>query len=250
MKILLSSLAAILLLALVLFVAPAFAGEGADEVEPNDTMELADSIDGFMIYGNMDEEDGTDWFKLDGQEGLRPTFTVYFDEEDVEVDYAVYSDDELVEEATGYGTGEQITCDVPGTCYIKVWWWEGEGDYRIRISPESEDECQGDDEVEPNNDVDLADLIVDELEIHGYICEDDDDWFELDGQEGTEPTFTINYDDEDCEIDFEVYSGDELVGTAVEYGSGDSVTCEVPGRCYVHVYYWSGEGEYTIEIEP
>jgi hypothetical protein len=239
---------AMLVILLAFTLIPALAGEGPDEIESNNTMELADSIDGLVIEGNMDEDDGDDWFVLNGQEGYHPTFTIFFDEDEVEVDFAIYSGEEEVAEAIGYGTDESVTADVPDRCYIHVWWWSGEGDYTIRIEP-GKDECEGEDEIEPNNDKEDADLI-EGLEINGYICEDDGDWFVLDGQEGFNPTFTIYFDDEECEIDFEVYSGDELVGGAYDYGSDESITCDVPGVCYVYVYYWSGEGEYTIEIEP
>jgi len=239
---------ALLVILLAFTLIPAIAGEGDDEIESNDTMELADFIDGFTIEGHMDEDDGDDWYILDGQEGYHPTFTILFDDEELEVDFAIYSGEEQVASAVGWGTRESVTADVPGTCYVHVWWWSGEGDYTITIEP-GENECEGEDEIEPNDEKELADLI-EELEINGYMCEDDVDWFELDGQEGFEPTFTIYFDDEECEIDFEVYSDDELVGGAYGYGTEESVTCDVPGRCYVMVYYWDGEGEYTIEIEP
>ncbi len=238
-----------IILALVLLtVIPAIAGEGRDEVESNDSRSLADSIDEFVIRGHMDEEDGDDWFVLAGQEGFHPTFIIYFDDEEVEVDFAVYSDDEQVGEALDWGTEEEITCQVPSVCYVHVWWWDGEGDYEIEIIPGS-DECAGEDEIEPNDEIDLADLI-DGLEINGYICVGDEDWFVLDGQEGTNPTFTIYFDDEDFEIDFEIYSDEELIEGAYDWGSKESITCRVPGLCHVYVYYYEGEGEYTIEIEP
>lgn len=240
---------AVFIILLVFAMIPAIAGEGDDEIEPNDTMELADSIDGYTIEGHMDEDDGDDWYVLEGQEGYFPTFTIYFDDEEVEVDFAIYSDEEEVARAIDYGTEETITVEVPDVCHVHVWWWSGEGDYTIEIEPQK-DECAGDDEIEPNDDKDLADLIEVELEIHGYMCEDDEDWFVIDGQEGYTPTFTIYFDDEECEIDFEVYSDDEMVGGAYDWGSGESITCDVPGTCFVYVYYWEGEGEYTIEIEP
>ena len=248
MKLFFTSITALLLLAL-LFVVPALAGEGDDEVEPNDEIGLADSIDGFIINGHLDEDDGEDWFVLEGQEGTHPTFTIYFDDEELEVDFAIYSDEELVDSAIDWGSEESLTCAVPGECHVKVWWWEGEGDYIVTINPKPT-KCEGDDEIEPNDDMDSADFIEDALEINGYICEDDDDWFVLDGQEGFNPTFTIYFDDDECEMDFEVYSDDENVGTAAGWGTEESITCEVPGTCYIHVYYWEGEGEYTIEIEP
>jgi len=244
------SITGIFVILSIMTILPALAGEGPDEIESNNTMELADWIDGYVIRGHMDEDDGDDWYVLDGQEGYYPTFTIYFDDDEVEVDFAVYSDGEFVEDALGYGGGESITCEVPGECHVYVWWWDGEGDYRIEIDP-GEDSCAGEDEIESNDEQDLADLIeYDDMEINGYMCEDDEDWFVLEGQEGYNPTFTIYFDDEKCEIDFEIYSGEEFVDGAYGYGSEESLTCEVPGTCYVYVYYWEGEGEYIIEIEP
>lgn len=256
MKIFISTAIGMSLL-MFLILAPAIAGEGRDEVEPNDTMALADAIDSNYIRGHMDEDDNEDWYYLDGQEGYHPTFTIYFDDDELEIDWAIWSDDELIESAIDWGTDESITCYVPGECFIQVWWWSGEGDYEIEIEPEEDaerwheyEECQGEDEFEPNDEEDLADLIEDALEIKGYMCEDDEDWFVLAGQEGFEPTFTIFFDEDECEIDFWVYSDNELVGEAVGWGTGDSITVEVPGECFIYVYYWDGEGEYTIEIEP
>lgn len=248
MKIFISTAIGMSLL-MFLILAPAIAGQGPDEIEPNDTMELADFIDSYLIQGHMDEDDEADWYVLDGQEGYYPTFTIFFDGDEVEIDWEIYSDDEFVEGAYGWDGDESITCEVPGECYIYVYWYSGEGDYEIEIEPER-GECEGEDEVEPNDNEDLADIIEDELEIHGYMCIDDEDWFVLAGQEGFEPTFTIYFDEDECEIDFWIYSDDELVGEAIGYGSGESITCEVPGECFIYVYYWDGEGEYTIEIEP
>jgi len=238
-----------LLLLLFFAIAPAIAGQGTSEAEPNDTKDLADPIEGFVINGNIDDEDTDDWFVLEGQEGLQANFVIYFDDsEGLEVDFAVYSDDEEVGKAEGYGTAEAIACEIPGTCYVHVWRYEGEGDYTLKIGDPA---CQGESEIEPNDSREEADLIKEDLTIKGYICEEDDDWFALDGQEGQNPTFTLTFDDSgDFEVDFEIYSDDELVATGAEWDSPESLRCKVPGTCYIHVYHWEAEGEYTIEIEP
>jgi hypothetical protein len=241
------SISAALLLLLFFVIVPAFAGEGDDENESNDTRALADSIDGLLIEGNMDENDGDDWFVLEGQEGTHPTFTLEFDEDELEVDFEIFSGEEVAGSSAAYGSPDIVSCEVPGECYVHVWWWSGDGDYTIAINSLSQD-CAGDDEIEPNNDKDLADS-VDGMEINGYMCESDEDWFVLEGQEGTEPTFTMRFDDEELEIDWEIYSGDEVVETMSDWGSPEHVTVDVPGTCYIHVWWWSGEGEYTIEID-
>ena len=226
---------------------PALAGEGRDEVEPNDTRGLADSIDGNVIRGHCDEDDEDDWFVLEGQEGLNPTFFIDFDEDELEIDLEIFSGDDLVAHLQGWGP-EDVTLDIPGKCFIHVYWWSGEGDYTIEIETAG-GFCEGEDEIEPNDTDDLADFI-DELEIEGYACEDDEDWFVLDGQEGFHPTITLIYDDDECDLDMDVYSDDELVGSLNDVDSPDSDDFEIPGTCYLHVYAFDGEGAYTIEIDP
>jgi hypothetical protein len=237
-------LAAILLL--LLSIAPALAKEGRDEVESNNTKDLADSVDGFVIHAEIDENDSDDWFVLQGQEGTSPSFTIDFNDDELEVDWEIYSDDDVVATSSEYGAPETLTANVPGTCYIHVWHWSGEGDYTITIETGA---CAGDSEREPNNDKDLADSI-DGLEIQGYACENDHDWYVLGGQEGREPTFTMRFDDEALEVDWEVLSGDDVVASMTDWDSPEHTTVEVPGTCYIHVWWWEGEGDYTIEIEP
>jgi hypothetical protein len=102
-------------------------------------------------------------------------------------------------------------------------------------------------EREPNNDRSTATLARSML-LRGDLGEGDtEDWFELDGQEGTRPTFTISHDP-NCNFDFEVYNGNDLVGRASGTGQNDRITCFVPGRCFVRVLRVSGSGSYTIAI--
>ena len=86
--------------------------------------------------------------------------------------------------------------------------------------------------------------------INGVINGSGDvDWFYLNGQEGTNPTFTIYHDDSN-DFDFVIYSGDDEAGSAYGVSSGDSTTCNVPGKCYVKVWSSHGSGWYRIEINP
>jgi hypothetical protein len=242
--------AGVVLFVLFLFsLIPAVAGQGPDEVEPNDTKALADTINGLTIEANIDEDDTDDWFKLEGQEGTDPIFSIDFDEDELEVDFEVYSDDELVETVAGWGPEETDSMHIPGVCYIHVYYWSGEGDYTIEIIPEA-GECQGDSEVEPNDEKDLADLIEEDLVIEGYACEGEDDWFVVNGQEGYNPEIKLIYDDNECDIDLEVYSDKDLIGSLTETDSPDKDDFEIPGTCYIRVYAFEGEGEYTIEITP
>jgi hypothetical protein len=230
---------------------PAIAQEGPDEIESNDKMDLADSIDGFEIEGTIGPDDTDDWYVLEGQGGYYPEITLDFDDDDVEIDWEVYSDDEVVWSSYDYGAPESMReVAVRGTCYIHLWHWSGQGDYTIEITPTdvANDECAGDDEIEPNDDMDLADTISD-FKIYGYMCEDDEDWFVLEGQEGRYPTFTLDFDEDEVEIDWEIYSDEDLVDDSVDYGAPEKLRPEVPGVCYIHLWQWSGEGEYTIEID-
>lgn len=104
-------------------------------------------------------------------------------------------------------------------------------------------------EVEPNDSPGTADRITG-LTIYGNIAYPGDvDWFILQGQEGSNPSFFI-YHDPSIDLDFEVYSGSSLVGRATGVNSGDGIACYVPGRCHVKVYSARGAGNYTININP
>jgi hypothetical protein len=244
------SIAAMAIMLLLFVIAPAFALAGGSEVEPNDTRAQADSIDGLTIDGAINERDHDDWYVLQGQEGTNPTFTMTFDADTLEVDWEVFSDDEAVATQSAWGSPDSVAVQVPGTCYIHVWWWSGSGDYSIDIEPAAEgDDCAGASEVEPNDSKDLADLI-DGMEIKGYMCENDEDWYKLDGQEGTNPTFTLSFDAEGLEMDWEIISDDEVIQSMTDYGSPEEITARVPGTCYLHIWWWSGEGPYKVKIEP
>jgi len=225
--------------------------EGLDENEPNDTMDIADSIDGFEIAGYACDGDA-DWFELTGQEGTNPTIVLYYDSDVVDVDMDIYSGDEIAGSLTSGDNPDQGTFDVPDTCYLKVYSFSGEGDYHIEILPEggangSGSDCEGTDEHESNDTRGLADTIS-AMSFDGYACTGEDDWFALQGQEGTYPTFTIYYDDNTCDIDIEIYSSDDFAGSLTASSSPDTGSFDVPDTCYLRIYSASGEGAYTIEI--
>ncbi len=263
-RILLSTLVSIVFL--LLAIAPATAQEGPDEWEPNDEMDLADTIGEMVIEGEIGRRgDDDDWFVLDGQEGIYPRITLWYDDTDCDIDLEVFSDDELVGSLTGVSSPDTDTFHVPGVCYIHVYAYEGTGSYTVEIEntdderdhrdrPRDTDhrrpgQCEGPDEIESNDTMRRADLI-EGFEIEGYACVDDDDWFVLNGQEGYYPIITLYYDDVECDIDLEVYSEDEEVGFLGSIESPDSDQFDVPDVCYLHVYAYEGEGDYRIEIEP
>jgi hypothetical protein len=252
MKIALSALSVCLVLALFALI-PAFAQEGPDENESNDTMRTADSIDGFTIDGEVGRHnDDEDWYVLEGQEGTNPYFTLTFDDDECDIDMDVYSDEDLVGSLTGTTSPDSDSFDVPGTCYLRVYSYDGHGEYSIDIEAGSSDtygdECGGDDEVEPNGEVDLADTISGDT-IEGYACDGDEDWFYVESVDGTRPEITLRYDDGECDIDLDVYDDDELVGSLTSTDSPDSDEFRVRGDLYIRVYSYDGEGDYTVEID-
>ena len=233
----------------------------SSEREPNNTKNLADGVAGYTIYGRISTSKDVDWFVLNGQEGTNPTMTIRH-ASGIDIDFEVFSGDSSVGTCSGTSPTDSRTFNVPGKCYVKVWGFRGTGSYTITINPSGGavdnggndggydgGGYSGSDERESNNTKELADGIND-LEINGAIGGSGDvDWFVLNGQEGSNPTFTI-YHDSSIDVDFEVYSGDTSVGTCSGTQSGDSRTFQVPGRCFVRVWGFRGTGAYRIVINP
>lgn len=220
----------------------------AQEVEPNDSMDLADSISALAINGTIGSDEDVDWFVLVGQEGYQPTFTIVH-EEGNDFDFEIFSDGESVDSAVGVESGDSLTCSVPGRCHVKIWSCDGTGAYSLQIAPRGNSASGNTHEAEPNDTKDLADSVSD-MTICGEIAHEGDvDWFALEGQEGYHPSFAITHDEAN-DFDFEIYSNEESVGMAVGVSSGDSIDCDVPGRCFVKVWGCNGTGAYSIAITP
>jgi len=219
----------------------------SDEREPNDQKSQADRIakTQYEINGTIANAGDVDWFALDGQEGNHPTFVITH-APSVDFDLEVYSDNNSVGRATGSNSPDRVTCDVPGKCFLKVWSCRGTGEYQIEIQPQ---QAANTDEREPNNEKGQADEIANnKMTIHGTIDRPGDvDWFALKGQEGNNPTFTIIHDNS-VDFDIEIYSDENQVGRATGVNSGDSVTCNVPGNCFVKVWSSRGTGRYEVRI--
>ena len=220
----------------------------AQEVEPNDSANLADSIASFAIQGNIGHSGDVDWFVLVGQEGYNPTFTITHAANN-DFDFEIYSDGAALGCGLGISSGDSVSCEVPGVCHVKVWSSSGTGSYSISINPGATGTPSDTHEVEPNDSKSLADSVADPVIVAMMGGGDDVDWFVLAGQEGYSPTFTIIHDDAN-DFDFEIFSDNTSVGRGVGISSGDSVTCNVPGTCYVKVWSCSGTGMYQIVITP
>src|SRR3990172_8946081 len=81
---------------------------------------------------------------------------------------------------------------------------------------------EGPDEFESNDTKEKANSISgDEIlgEVGGRT--DSDDWFVLEGQEGSFPEITLWYDADRCDVDMDVWSDDELVGSLTDTASPD-----------------------------
>jgi hypothetical protein len=208
--------------------------EGQDEHEPNDDMRSATSIGDLTIDGYACNEE--DWFVLEGQEGNYATITLTH-ESGCDIDLEIFSDDTSVGSLTGTSESDSGTFEIPGMCYIRVYPYDGEGAYTISIEPEGGErhhgrtaDCEGPDEVEPNDTRDDADSINANEIIRGYACENEEDWFVIEGWGRHTSTLTFNYDHSEGDLE-------------ASFGS------DADGNMYITVYATRGEGEYTIEIE-
>ncbi|HPA70820.1 MAG TPA: serine protease [Spirochaetota bacterium] len=217
------------------------------ELEPNNRREHATMTRSMVLRGIITGGDEEDWFELAGQEGTRPIFTFTHDA-GANLDLEVFSDGMSVGRATGTGTTEQLTCDVPGRCFVRVTRVTGNANYTVTIStPPPRPVNQGGGEVEPNNTRETATL-TGAVTLNGQLGDNDtEDWFELAGQEGTNPSFTITHGQE-ANFDFEVFSNAVLMCRATATGATDTARCQVPGRCFVRVWRVSGAGAYTLQV--
>ena len=114
-------------------------------------------------------------------------------------------------------------------------------------------QIEGANEVEPNDQRNLADR-VNTLVIDGAMGSSTDvDWFVLAGQEGVTPSFIIRHEP-GVDFDFEIYDSSggfpQVVGRAVGVNSGDSIRVRTPGLVHVKVWSHNGSGRYQIQIIP
>ncbi|HON77725.1 MAG TPA: hypothetical protein PK544_04485, partial [Spirochaetota bacterium] len=217
------------------------------EREPNNDRSSATLARGIVLKGTLAENDTEDWFELGGQEGRNPTFTITHGAGS-NFDFEVFSGNDLAGRAIGTGATDSLRCFVPGRCYVRIWRVSGSGDYTITISaPDRRQPNLGGQEREPNNSRDKATLTR-SMNLMGSLGgQDTEDWFELGGQEGTMPSFTIRHGN-DCNYDFEVYSGNSVAGRGEGTGPFETIRCMVPGRCFIKVWRVRGSGPYTVTV--
>lgn len=108
---------------------------------------------------------------------------------------------------------------------------------------------QGASEREPNNDRGSADS-TQVLMISGMLDDaDTEDWFRLNGQEGTMAAFTLVHGP-GADFNMEIFSGEQPVCAATGASRADTVSGEIPGVCHVRVYRVSGSGPYAVYVLP
>ncbi len=216
------------------------------EVESNNSRTSANLIvHGLTIQGSLSANDTVDWFELGGHEGERPGASISYD---AGCDYylEIYSDANLSGTITGKEAGKNPV-HTPGRCFFKVMRKSGEGPYKILIAPGRIDVMSGA-ELESNNSRALANRTR-SMTLSGHLDDNDsEDWFVLEGQEGTQPAITLSHG-EGMNFDMEVYSDDMLVCSARGAGNTETVSCNVPGRCYVRIIRVSGSGNYTVRVQ-
>jgi hypothetical protein len=257
MRLILSVFTVLALLTL-LAMTPLFAQEGESEYEPNNSdsnYQVLDEgqnlVNGYISLDN----DRDDWFALPGS-GINTTLTLTFNPDEVEIDWEVIDDGrdpdtwddrdpQTVAHLTNYGSPETVTIQTFGHCEIHLWAYSGQGNYTITIGEQT---CQGIDEIEPNDTNIMANLISGD-EIQGYACPGDSDWYVIDGQQDRYWSITCGFDAGKVEVDWEIFSDDNRVANDTSYGSPDNISCEIPGTCYIHVWHFTGEGPYIIDLE-
>ncbi len=230
--------------------------EGADEDEPNDSRSRANTITEESFDGIICEDD-EDWFTFDFGRNTSDYYTVvlHHDDDDADLDIEVFSDREEVGSLMGVSSPDEEEFEIEDDLFIRVYSYSGNAEYWVEVYPSDGDtirssgDCEGPSENEPNDELTDADVISG-LTIRGYACEDDIDFFLLAGQEGYHPTITLYYNDNLCDIDCLVWSLDEVAGELDSVSSPDSDNFHLPEIGILAVFAYSGEGDYTIEIEP
>ena len=217
--------------------------DDGSEMEGNNVRALANRTRSITLTGNLGEGDTDDWFMLEGQEGTQPSVSISHGGA-MNFDFEVYSDTILAGRAAGTGPTDSISCNVPGRCYIRVYRVSGSGSYTVTIGRDAGAYR----EQEPNDDRSMANLTRSMVMEGSVSAEDRDDWFELAGQEGTSPSFTLSHD-ASADFDIEVFSNDTPVGRTRTGAPSETLRCAVPGRCFVHVWRVTGSGNYRLTVD-
>jgi hypothetical protein len=249
------SVATILALLTFLAISPLLAQETYFEDESEEAYGHQYLEDGqTSISGHIGGNDREDWYTLPGF-SYNTSVTLTFNPAEVEIDWDLvdngvdpdYWDDRdpvTLATLTNFGSPETVTVQTFGHLVIPLWVYSGEGTYTITIG---EVKCQGFDEIEPNDTQIYSNLAPHDI-IEGHVCAGDSDWYVLDGQQAEYWSVDLNFDPSEVEVDWEIYSDDTRMAVGTNYGSPDLLACYVPGKCYIHVWQFSGSGDYMINL--
>lgn len=242
-------------LLVVFVVTPLLGQEGPSENESNNRRSVADDIyeDQTIVYGEIGADgDIDDWYTMPGF-GISTTFTLMFNPEEVEIDWEVidngldpdYWDDRESRtiSLTENGSPEAIAVETFGGCTIHLWAYSGHGSYTLSIG----ESCQGPGEKEPNNTPGDANYVGYDW-IDGYVCKDDHDWYALDFPGDAYWDIELSFVDDEVEIDWAIWDDDKLVANNTGYSSPETVSCYIAGKCWLHVWQFSGEGAYRLDL--
>ena len=219
---------------------PDTGSQGPSEREPNNERDTADHTGVLVLRGSLDENDTTDWYRLNGQETQYASFTIVHGPES-NFDFQVFNDSTPVGNATGRSPVDTVSCSLPGRCYVAVRRVSGSGRYTLYIAP------GGSGEKEPNNTPEDADETASNA-VYGTLDSPEDmDCYRLRGQEGFNATFTV-YHDPGNDFNIEVYNDGRRVSAAEGTASGDRTTVDIPGKCVVRIWSNRGSGWYLVTI--
>ena len=200
------------------------------------------------------------WYKLKRNDAVNAIFQLRYDfGADRDFDFTVYDGEMKI--ASAESTSNPETLSLQGknlnsdTCYIQVKNYKGSGNYTLTKMASSGTYTQqpysGTQQPYSGlpNGSKAAARVESKMFISGFFPTSSrvDQWFRLTGQEGTNPEFAI-FHATNADFDFEVYSNDNKVCTAMGSSSGDKVRCHVPGTCYLKVWNHNGSGSFTINI--
>lgn len=239
------------------------------EFEPNNTAETAMILEKQVVSGDVGIELDEDWYVLSIDPGeYLVSLNVDTVADGVGMEILSLTEATLYSEDTT--TQDSVTLSLTGREFIHLWGIDGPSYYMLVIRPSANEnwsyddiigtsldfvewlwvnQCQGPDEIEPNDDLSIG-TPIDGNEIIGYACPGEFDYFKLSSPEPVESIITLNYEDWRCDIDLDFYND---IGDMIFLGdstSPDMGVVTLTDNSYILVYASTYEGPYRITINP
>ena len=232
-----------------------------DEVEPNDTKEIANPLPDFPIdgwYCHLEKDvDDDDFFSFEAEFGDQLDVTMTLDSDACDRDMELWnSDEEVLAYSRGTSDSEHFTYTfgASGTYYLRCYVWSsgsGGGDYWVDITstPTFIDEVEDNDTIGQANSLSfpLADFNA-SLGPGGYDG-DDVDYFAISADTDDFLDFTLTQESTGYNIDLELLDASETVlETSDGTGTTESITYTFAagGTYYLRCFTVSGAGLYTL----